>query len=98
MNYILEYPTNLNEINIFNDNIDVCLQLEDGRKYVFVVATPDNLKEMMKKDQVPYVKPGLPCLFVEELTDKNIRQLIEELLNDDDIFLRIYGSDFFEEI
>lgn len=93
MEYIISFPTDLNKINIFNDNIDVCLQLQDGRQYTLVVTTPDNLKDLMAKEQLPYLKPCLPFLFVETITKENIYKLIEELLKEDTIFLQIYGGD-----
>ena len=93
MKYTITYPTDLKEVNKLNDNIDVCLRLEDGREYTFVVATPDNLKYLMKKDQVPFLRPGLPFLIVEEISEENIRQLVEELIKEDLVFLRIYGGD-----
>ncbi len=93
MKYTITYPTDFEEVNKLNDNIDVCLRLEDGREYTLVVATPDNLKYLMQKDQLPFVRPGLPFLFVEEITEENIRQLVEELIKEDYVFLRIYGGD-----
>lgn len=96
MEYTIFYPTALNEIDPHNDNIDVCVTLEDGRSFTFVVATPETLKRLMEKDGVPYLIPGLPFLIVNELTDHNIRSVIEELIDYDkewdDTLLRIYGS------
>lgn len=96
MEYTVFYPTALEEIDPHDQNIDVCVTLADGRYYTFVVATPENLKSLMKKDGLPYLIPGLPFLIVEELTDQNIRSVIEELIRYDaewdDTLLRIYGS------
>ena len=95
MDYTIFYPTALDEIDPHNQNIDVCVTLADGRYFTFVVATPENLKHLMKQDGVPYLIPGLPFLIVEELTDHNIRSVIEELIRYDeqwdDTLLRIYG-------
>ena len=44
MNYQLYFPTNFNNINPTDDNIDVCMELPDGKQYTFVVATPQNLQ------------------------------------------------------
>ena len=96
MDYALLYPTALHEIDPCHDNIDVCVTLADGRQFTFVVATPENLKCLMDKDGTAYLRPGLPFLFVKELTDENIRCVIEELIQNDlewdDTLIRIYGS------
>lgn len=94
MKYFISYPTSLDGVNIKNDNIDVCLNMEDGTSYTFVVFTIENLKDLMKKDGVPYCKPCYPFLIVEEITRKNIEQLVEELIEAGDLFLKIYGTNF----
>lgn len=94
MKYSLSFPTALEHVNAINDNVDVCLQLDNGHQYTFVVATPDNLKFLMEKDNIPYVKPGMPFLIVEEINTKNITQLIEALLKNGEDFLRVYGGDW----
>lgn len=87
------YPTSLIEIeDIYDDNIDVIVRLEDGRYFVLVVATPDNLKSLMKNDNQPYLSPGLPFAFVEKLTEENIELLVQAILEDPD-YLRLYGCD-----
>lgn len=97
MNYSLSYPTSLDWVDPRSDNIDVCVQLEDGRNYTFVISTPDDLKRQMVNGGKPYLIPGSPQLFVEELTDQNIRSVIEELIRDDELLgdklIWIYGAD-----
>ena len=100
MNFKLFYPTSLKEIDTLKDNVDVCLKLDSGMEYTLVVTTPRGLTELMKKDKLPFIKPGLPFVVVEEITEENIRLFVEELLKEDEIFLRIYGgdvSDFYSE-
>ena len=75
-----------------NDNVDVFVELEDGKRYVFVVATPNNLSCLMRKDNIAYIKPGVPFLFVEELTEVNIRAVVEAVM-EDPVLLHIYGED-----
>jgi hypothetical protein len=94
MKYDIIFPTAFDSINPDNDNIDVLVQTENGQQYTFVVATPDNVKNLMKKDNVSFLKPGLPFLFVEKLTDTNIRMVVEFLLEEDEQLIRIYGDDF----
>lgn len=93
MNYSIFYPTNIEEVDKHNDNIDVCVEFENGKRYVFVVATPENLKTLMSNDGATYLKPGLPYLVAESITEENIKMLIDELLSGDERLLQIYGAD-----
>ena len=93
MNYQLYFPTNFNNINPTDDNIDVFMELPDGKQYTFVVATPQNLQQLIQINKKPYLEPGSPLLFVDKLTEENIRLLFDELVKNP-ILLRIYGEDF----
>ena len=93
MNYQLYFPTNFNNVNPTDDNIDVCMELPDGKQYTFVVATPQNLQQLIQINKKPYLEPGSPLLFVDKLTEENIRLLFDELVKNP-ILLRIYGEDF----
>lgn len=93
MKYDIIFPTPPDQIDPDNDNVDVLVQMEDGKQYTFVVATPDNVKYLMNKEKLPYLKPGLPFLFVERLTSVNIRKVVQSLLEEDERLVRIYGDD-----
>ena len=92
MEYSIFFPTPLREIDPHNDNLDVCLRMQDGREYTFLVVTPENLKGMMEREGLPYLRPGLPFLVAETLTEDVIVRLIREIAEDAGL-LRIYGSD-----
>ena len=92
MNYSLFFPTPITQMDPLDDNLDICIGLEDGRSYTFVVATPENLKTQMRKEGLTYLPPGSPILIVERITEDSIRALIESML-DDPAVLEIYGSD-----
>jgi hypothetical protein len=51
------------------------------------------VKYLMQKENVSYFKPGLPFLFVEKLTETNIRMLLDSLMNECEQLIRIYGED-----
>jgi len=95
VNYKLYFPTDFEHVNSRNDNIDVCIGLPDGRQYTIVVATPQNVQELMSAEENPYLKPCAPFLFVDELTERNIRLLVDELMKDP-VLLRIYGGEFWQ--
>lgn len=91
MEYTVFYPTPLSEIDPKDDNIDVCVTFEDGWRSTFVFATPNNLVKQMKGEGKDYLQPGLPFLFVKELTDKNIRSCLDAI-SDDPTIKNIYGA------
>lgn len=95
MNYKLYFPTDFEYINSTNDNIDVCIELPDGKQYTIVVATPQNLQKMMIASGNPYLEPCAPFLFVEELTEHNIQLLVDELIQNP-VLLRAYGEDLWQ--
>lgn len=49
----------------------------------------------MKKDNVPSLKPGSPFIFVEKLTEANVRMLVEALMEEDAQLIRMYGEDVY---
>lgn len=92
MEYTLFFPTPWDAVNPENDNIDVCLTFSDGRSFTFVVATPENLKFLMKQEGKPYLSPGAPMLIAEKLTPEAVTGLLRELVQDEALLAR-YGSD-----
>ena len=92
MEYTLFFPAPWDGVNPENDNIDVCLTFSDGRSFTFVVATPENLKLLMKQERKPYLSPGAPMLIAEKLTPEAVTGLLRELVQDEALLAR-YGSD-----
>ena len=87
----IEYPTELSKIlNINDDNIDVFVELDDGFSYNLVVATPRNLETLMSREEIDYLSPGHPMIFVKVLTEENIRKAIEGYLEDNAYWLKLY--------
>ncbi len=46
--------------DIFDDNIDVSVNLENGRNYVLVVGTPKNLLRLIDNEKVIFYLPEIP--------------------------------------
>ena len=91
MEYTIFYPTPLDEIDPLDDNADVCVTFADGQSCTFVFATPQNLITQMKGEGKSHLEPGLPFLFVQELTDENIRACLDAI-SDDRAMKNLYGS------
>jgi hypothetical protein len=78
------------EIDPDNDNVDVAVHLDDGRTYIFLVATPNNIYWCMDNERVDYFF-GTPPLFLRKLTRDNVERAIGALLNEPR-FLEAYGA------
>ncbi len=95
MQYEIYYPTKLSEISdVQNDNVDVCVVTEDGKHYTFVIITPNNLMELMKKSQMEFITAAHPFLIVEELNEKIIEKAIEDLMGENEEIIRVYGCEY----
>ena len=70
--------------NLQNDNTDVIVELEDGRKYTFTAFTPTNLvTQMAREKQGWFVCKDM--LVVRELTEDNVRGAVEQILGSYDV-------------
>ena len=93
MNYTIFYPTPLSEIyDITNDNIDVCVQADNGKRHTFVVTTPKNLDFLMKKDNLWCILPDFRFLTVTALTESAIRAVIDAVMKEPAL-AEWYGED-----
>ena len=92
MDYSIYLPTDWEEINPQNDNIDVCIRLADGETFTVVVVTPENLSQMMHREQQDFLTPDFKCLVVHKITYATISQLAEKLV-EDRALLQWYGAD-----
>lgn len=91
MQYSIFIPTNLSELpDDRNDNIDVCVTLENGAAYTFVFATPANLEALMKRDGVSHIDPRFRFIVVERLSEDIIQAVIKDLVTDERLLLE-YG-------
>jgi hypothetical protein len=88
----LECPSSLDDIYPENDNIDIFVTLDDGRKYSFGFSTPANLYWCMDNEGLDY-SFGYPEIFVRTLTFENIEKALSALLAEDaEKWLSIYGA------
>ena len=91
MNFDLEFPTPLSEIeDIFNDNIDVFVKLNNGLMLTLVVTTPLNYLWYMDKEGTDFIEASPPDIIVRKLTYETIRCAIETFVVDDAYWLKYY--------
>jgi hypothetical protein len=67
----IEFLSKEQEICPEDDKADVLVRLDDGREYVFLVATPKNIYRCMDNENLDDFF-GDPPLFVRALTRSNI--------------------------
>lgn len=91
MQYSIFYPTKISELpDCDNDNIDVCVTLENGLTCTLVFITPANLEAIMRKDGVSYVDPHFRFIVVERISEHVIESVISDLVSDESL-LHEYG-------
>ncbi len=79
--------------DIFDDNIDVSVNLENGRNYVLVVGTPKNLLRLMENEKSDFLSPGDPIVIVKKITKEVIEKTIQAYAEDDAYCLKFYSAE-----
>ena len=79
--------------DIFDDNMDVSVKLENGRNYVLVVGTPKNLLTLMENEKKDFLSPGDPIVIVKKMTKEVIEQSIRAYAKDDAYCLKFYAAE-----
>jgi hypothetical protein len=49
--------------DIYDDNLDVFVELADGSDYTVVVATPKKFLTLMNRHEMDFLEPGCPFIF-----------------------------------
>jgi len=89
----ITYVGGLEEVDPENDNIDVHVELGDGRVFSVLVMTPNNIFWCMENERVDYYF-GTPPVFVRLLNRDCIEKAIEALLAEDGgRWLEVYGTE-----
>jgi hypothetical protein len=90
----IDFLSDLEKIeDIFDDNIDVCVNLENNRSYVVVVGTPKNLLRLMENEKSDFLSPGDPIVIVKKLTKEVIEEAIQAYAEDDAYCLKFYAAE-----
>ena len=80
----ISFPIPLKNIeNIYDDNIDVFVDLENGRNYTVVVATYQNILSLLNQENSNFLPPGEPMILVRKLTMEVIEEAIQAYAKDD---------------
>lgn len=76
--------------DIENDNVDVSIELEDGREYNVLVVTYKNILSLINDEESDFLFPMGPMIVVKELNMENIERAIEAYAEDDADWLKLY--------
>jgi hypothetical protein len=79
--------------DIFDDNMDVSVKLENGQNYVLVVGTPKNLLKLMENEKSDFLSPGDPIVIVKKMTKEVVEEAIQAYAEDDAYYLKFYSAE-----
>ena len=79
--------------DIFDDNMDVSVNLENGKNYVVVVGTPKNLLRLMENEKSDFLSPGDPIIIVKKMTKEVVEEAIRAYAEDSAYFLKFYSAE-----
>jgi hypothetical protein len=88
----IKYVSPLVDVDLENDNIDVHFELDDGRVFSLLVATPNNIFWCMANEGSDFYF-GVPPLFVRVLTKECVEKAVNAPVTEDDgRWLCVYGT------
>ena len=81
----ISFPIPLKHVeNIYDDNVDVFVDLENGCSSTVVVGTSKNLLSLMDKEKSNFLPPGEPMIIVRKLTMEVIQEAIQAYAEEDE--------------
>ena len=91
----IDFLSSIEDIDdIFDDNMDVSVDLENGRNYVVVVGTPKNLLKLMENEKSNFLSPGDPIIIVKKMTKEVVEEASKAYVDDDDAYyLKFYAAE-----
>jgi hypothetical protein len=99
------FPIPLEHIeDIYDENLDVFVELENGSEYTVTVGTPKNFLTLMNNHEMDFLEPGCPFIIVRKLTMEVIEKAIHAHSQDDAYWLKLHyfsasiESDMFDEL
>lgn len=87
----ISFPSPLKYIeDIYDDNLDVFVELEDGSEYTVIVGTPKNFLTLMNRHEMDFLEPGCPFIIVRKLTMEVIEKAIHAHTQDNAYWLKLH--------
>ena len=86
----IEYPTKLENINKYSDNIDIFVETQDGINFTMTICTPQFYYDYMNKEQINYIPAGPPDIIVKELNEEYIFQALQDYCKDKGYWMKAF--------
>lgn len=87
----IEILCGLEELDIENSNVDICVTTEEGFNFNLTCTTPKNIEFLMEKEELDYQLPGHPTIIVRRITKKNIEKAVQAYAQEDNgYWLELY--------
>lgn len=87
----ITYPTALEKIpDLFNDNIDVFVETENGLHFTMTICTPLFYLNYMEKENLNFIPASPPDIIVKSLTQDIIKKALESFCDDDGYWMKLY--------
>ena len=82
----------LQQIDIYNSNTEVGIELSSGFSLTVIVGTPSSLQHIMEENEVNFYGPGLTWIFVKKLTKDVILEAVKAYMDDkpEGYWLKLY--------
>lgn len=88
----ISFPTPLSEIpDIYNDNTDVFVELENEYSYTVIVGTYKNALTLMNRNKGNFIEPGDLTIIVRKLTLEIITEAVETYSKENAYWLKLYN-------
>ena len=90
----IDLLSDLKDLDIFDSNIDLSVELDDGHNFIVVVATQKNLLTLMDMEKSDFLSPGDPMIIVLKLTKEIIESAIRAYIEDrnNGYYLKLYAA------
>ena len=62
--------------DIYDDNLDVFVELKDGSEHTVIIWTPKNFLTLINWYEMDFLEPGYPFIIVKKLTMEVIEKAI----------------------
>jgi hypothetical protein len=80
--------------DIFDNNMDVAIKLDDGHESIVVVATQKNLLTLMNNEKSDFLSPGNPMIIVKKLIKEVVENAIQIYAENNGYYLKFYAAYF----
>ena len=87
----ISFPSSLKYIeDIYDDNMDVFVELEDESEYTVIVGTPKNFLTLINQHRMDFLEPGCTFIIVKKLTMEVIGKAIHAHTQNNPYWLKLY--------